>query len=108
MYVEASNKNTRNGRASRGDLLPNTPKRDAEGPKSPFSSKNGKTFFNFFSSRYIMPESLLQHIVEIILPVFRPCNAFYHARSAEKQFFNDSEKTTHPFCGVLVAGNFAA
>jgi len=89
-------------------LLPNAPKRNAKGPKSPFSSKKGKTFFNFFSSRYILPESLLQHFGKNISPVFRPCNAFYHAGSAEKQFFNDSENTTHPPCGVLVVGIFAA
>lgn len=63
--VYGSNKNTRNGRASGGDSLPNTPKRDANGPKRRFSGKNGKTFFNFFLRRYLMPCNILRHIRKI-------------------------------------------
>lgn len=78
------------------------------GQNGGFPAKNGKTFFNFFLRCYLMPCNILRHIRKIIFPFFGHCKAVYHARSAEKQFFNDSEKTTHPPCGVLVVGIFAA
>lgn len=68
--VYASNKNTRNGRASGGDLLPNTPKRDANGPKRRFSSKKWQNFFQLF---FTLLSHAVQHIAthsENYFPVF--------------------------------------